>query len=144
MRKIKKIFSLALLIALTLCGCSNEIGNTGPKITLDESSEVMLEEIGEDLHVVAPEQFADTVASFSSADVGQVYQLVGYYQRTEGETEGIDTLTNKDSSASIQLRYLYTELTKGDCYTVTGIIAEEAHGEHQHLYFDVIAIESYQ
>ncbi len=150
MKKTTTLISLILLIAMLLCGCggntppTDSTDNTGPVIELDAESEKLLEEIGDDLHAVMPDQFAETVTGFTSADVGKVYQLVGYYEQTEGENEAVDSLTNKDGSTSIQLRYLYEELTQGDCYSITGILAEETHGDHHHLYFDVIAIETYQ
>lgn len=129
-----------------LGGCGQaSVENSGPIISVNEEDQELLDEIGDDIHVVDPADFAETAESFGEENVGEVYQLTGYYIVAKSENEQTDCLCDgsTEPSVALMLRYLETELTEGDCYTVTGIVALEEHGDHSHIVFDVITVESY-
>ncbi|MCD8324341.1 MAG: hypothetical protein LUC32_05260 [Clostridiales bacterium] len=149
MRKFLKLACVACAASLLLCSCGNSNSgsseNTGAVISIDEEDQELLEEIGDDIHVVAASDFADTVGAFDEENVGEVYQLTGYYVTAESEDAVTDYLCDEkeNPTVSIMMRYLTTELTEGDRYTVTGVVATEEHGDHSHIVFDVVTVESY-
>lgn len=152
MTKAKRILTcgllaLALTAGLCACGSGGDSGNTGAQVTLSAEDQELIAAFGDDLQVVEPGDFASTVSALSGENVGQVYQLVGYYRTGSSEEDGeaADYLCSaaKNPDVSIQLRYLTAELTEGDRYTVTVIVAQEEHEDHSHIVLDVVAVESY-
>ncbi|MCD8321676.1 MAG: hypothetical protein LUC89_02165 [Oscillospiraceae bacterium] len=148
MKKYQKLLcaALSLLMVLALSACSDKAASDSAAITLDEEDEALLEAFGDDLNVVAPEDFASFAASLDASYEGQVYQVTGYYVAATSEDEEVDLLcdsTGEDTSSIIQLRYLTNELTSGSQYTITGIVALEQHGDHTHVVLDVVTVESY-
>lgn len=149
MRKFLKLACAACAASLLFCSCGNSDSgnseNTGAVISIDEEDQELLDEIGDDINVVSASNFADTVGSFDEGNVGEVYQLTGYYAIAESEDEETDYLCDEkeNPTVSIMMRYLTAELTEGDRYTVTGIVAAEEHGDHSHIVFDVVTVESY-
>lgn len=146
MRFFQKLtcMALSLLLLLSLCACGSSAGeskNTGPEVTLSEEDEALLEALGDDIHVVAPEDFADAVSALTQDNEGQVYQLVGYYLAGDSADYLCDSAS--DPTVTIGLNYLTAELTDGDRYTVTAIVSLEEHGDHVHITLDVVAVESY-
>jgi len=114
-----------------------------PDLALDEEDEELLDAFGDDLIVVAPEDFAEAVGSLTADSEGLVYQLTGYYMTAgDGATDYLVDSTD-NISATLLLRYLPDDLTMGGYYTVTGIVALEEHGDHSHIVFDVVLVETY-
>ncbi len=140
----RTILILVLLLALSavsLCACGQpeERTNKGPVITLSDEDKALLEAFGDDLNVIAPDKFQETVSALTAKDAGKVYQLVGYYEKSGEE----HLLTTADGKTSLTLNLLYQELTVGDCYSITGIVSYHAHGDENHILLDVITVESY-
>ncbi|MCD7784803.1 MAG: hypothetical protein LUH18_04385 [Oscillospiraceae bacterium] len=157
MEKFLKLIFAGCLAMILFCSCGSEANvdsndsdadnaNVAEKVTLSEEDEELLDTFGEDLIVTGADDFVTTVSSFTSESVGQVYQLTGYYQTTVSEDETTDYLGDATSGSAtqlIELRYLSTDLTVDEQYTVTGIVALESHGDHYHIVFDVVTVESY-
>ncbi len=165
MRKFLKLILASCIAMAILCSCGDAaVDNSGDsstvnsgnvsvaensetgEVTLSDEDEDLINEFGDDLNETSADDFAATVSSFTSDSVGQVYQLTGYYQTAVYEDETTDYLgdaTSDSVTQLIELRYLTTELTVGEQYTVTGIVALESHGDHNHIVFDVVTVESY-
>lgn len=151
MKKLKRgaCALFAVVLVLSVCACGNGTGNTESsaveEITLTEEDEELLETIGDDINVVDADDFSDIVSSLDEENVGEVYQLVGYYLGMTSEDEETDYLCSdaNDPDTVIQMRYLTTELTEGEQYTVTAVVAQEEHGDHSHIVLDIVTVESY-
>lgn len=147
MKNTLKMLSILLAAVCLLCACGSTAqagGNKGPVIALDEEDQELLELLGSDIQVVAPEDFAAALQGLTADANGKLYQLTGY---CAAPAEGDDTPALADAeqnpSASIPLRYLTRELTPGDRYTVTGVITIEEHDGHSHISLDVLTVESF-
>ncbi|MCD7769530.1 MAG: hypothetical protein LUH36_05365 [Oscillospiraceae bacterium] len=154
MKIFRKILCIALplmlLMCLAACGNNDAAEDEAAEaaegaITLSEEDEALLEEFGDDLHVIDADGLADFAASLDESYVGQVYQVTGYYISATSEDETVDLLCDSmgEDASMVQLRYLTDELTSGSQYTVTGVVALEEHGTHTHIVLDVVTVESY-
>ncbi len=142
MKTLKIVLALAMCL-FVFCGCGN--ATQVPELTLSAEDQELLSAIGDDIQVVEPKDFAAAAQALDQTKVGMIYQLTGFYRSIE-EGESYPALfetAEGDAAVGVRLRYLNTPLTDGGYYTVTGIVAEESHGEHSHIVFDVLTVESY-
>lgn len=114
---------------------------------LSEDDRETLEAIGDDLHVVDEADFASVVSGLTSENVGQVYQLTGYYVVAEAddgeEAPFLSDGVGEEMTTGIELTYLTVSPTVGAKYTIYGIVGEQEHEDHTDIVLEVITIESY-
>lgn len=100
-----------------------------PLLDADATDEELLEVLGDEVHVVADEDYIKMVKEFQEHTeeyAGKIYQLEGIYTTEDGNPciAKADADGAQETSGAMPLKYLTEELEEGARIRVTGIVNE--------------------
>lgn len=139
------LLSLVLTLALTACGTAESVQTAQPVVAtvpLTQEESGILEAMGEDVNVIANEDYIHTVAELlyhGDSFSGQVYQLEGSLRKSD---EGVFVYRNlvhdgEKTELGLPLRNLEKDVPDGAWVQLTGIVAVDEDGN---TVLDVVAI----
>lgn len=146
-RRLLILFCIGcLLFSTAACGKKEEGG-----FTLSDEDKALLEQVKDDINLVSDENYVETISSFNTDGaslVGTLYQIEGLisYKDIDGEETAFlyrnYTGGAEPSELGVALRYLPEKIEEGDWVKITGILAAIGHDDHQHIYLDVVTVET--
>lgn len=149
MMKLKRIIAVicSVLLALAIAGCGS---GDADSVSLTKEESKVLEAMGDDVNVIADEDYAGIVVELQAHPdnfAGQVYQLEGVY--TTVSINGADTPfvyrtlvhDGEETVCGLPMKYLEKELSDGAWIRVTAIIGAEDYGGEVCTVMEVVAVE---